>query len=207
MRAVVVDGAQEFCHVQPTPAVSHCDLYLAGSHKWLGGYHPLGFAFYGRGRSRSRIDTILAEMVAASDLDDPLLQFASRLEAGMQRPLSETVNLASLFAAHGAAADAHRTRHALEARLGNSDAASAVASEAGWEPFRPSPELRSGILLIRARPGTLRNRDQDQLRVGLGEAGVAATVYGGGIVRLSMPAADWQPDELKLLRRALTLCA
>lgn len=60
VRAVVVDGAQEFAQFPDPAAAGVCDLYLAGSHKWLSGYHPLGIAFYGRRRSRGRVDTMLA---------------------------------------------------------------------------------------------------------------------------------------------------
>src|SRR5207245_2853810 len=34
-RFVVVDGAQEFCHVPLDLRNDYCDLYLAGCHKWL----------------------------------------------------------------------------------------------------------------------------------------------------------------------------
>ncbi|HEX4614248.1 MAG TPA: aminotransferase class V-fold PLP-dependent enzyme [Urbifossiella sp.] len=44
---VVVDGAQEFCHTPGRLGAEYCDLYLAGSHKWLGAHHPMGLGFYG----------------------------------------------------------------------------------------------------------------------------------------------------------------
>ena len=42
---VVVDGAQDFCHVGSDLRDDCADLYLAGAHKWLGSFHPLGLAF------------------------------------------------------------------------------------------------------------------------------------------------------------------
>lgn len=203
VRAVVVDGAQDFCQVLPTPAVTHCDLYLAGSHKWLGAHHPLGIAFYGRPRSRSRVETVLAETLAAGDLDDPLLKFSSRLEAGTRGPVSETVNLAPLFAAQGAASDVPRPASPLDVRLESLRRAAGVATAAGWTPLLPTSDLRSGILLVRPERATARERNPDGLRAALREADVVATVYGGGVVRLSMPAAGWRPGELEHLGRAL----
>jgi selenocysteine lyase/cysteine desulfurase len=207
VRAVVVDGAQDFCQVRPTPAAMHCDFYLAGSHKWLGGYHPLGIGFYGRDRSRGRVETLLAGMIAAGELDDPLLQFSARLESGTRGPLSETVNLAALFAAQGAAADACPHAGVLDVRLENLRLASEAVAEAGWSPLLPSPGLRSGILLARPERGLACPRDPDELRTALRAEGIAATVYGGGIVRLSMPAISWQSCELEHLRHALAQVA
>lgn len=43
----VIDGAQDFCHLLANLGDEYCDLYLAGAHKWLGAYHPLGLAFTG----------------------------------------------------------------------------------------------------------------------------------------------------------------
>lgn len=207
VRAVVIDGAQDFCQVRPTPAAGRGDLYIAGTHKWLGGYHPLGVGFYGRERSRGRVETVLAEMLAAGDLDDPLLKFTAQLEAGARGPVSETVNLAALFAAQGAAADARRSACALDTRLENVRLAAGAVAEAGWRTLLPSPDLRAGILLAQPGNAACRPRDPDDLRAALREFGIAATAYGGGVVRLSMPAACWRPGELDRLRRSLARVA
>src|SRR5262249_37754229 len=55
---VVVDGAQAFCHTITDLNHARFDLYLAGSHKWLHAYHPLGLAFYGKPQSRQLIERI-----------------------------------------------------------------------------------------------------------------------------------------------------
>ena len=94
VRTVVVDGAQEYCHLPSLLESEICDLYLAGSHKWLRGYHPLGMAFYGRKQSRGRVESVLAYGVRSGEIDDPLLRFTARLEAATRGQLSETVNLA-----------------------------------------------------------------------------------------------------------------
>jgi selenocysteine lyase/cysteine desulfurase len=80
VRFVVLDGAQDFCHVSADLRNEYCDLYLAGSHKWLRAYHPMGLGFYGHRRSRSYIETVLAHLLGNGELDDPLLSFSGQLE-------------------------------------------------------------------------------------------------------------------------------
>jgi hypothetical protein len=207
VRAVVVDGAQEFCHLGPSLGAGYCDLYLAGSHKWLGGYHPLGIAFYGRARSRGRVEAILTHMLDCGELDDPLLRFTSRLEAGAREVAGETVNLTPLFSAQGAGQDALAAEDPRSMRLASVSPAAEAAGAAGWPPLLPCPDLRSGILLARAERLVARGRDPELLRAALRDAGVAATAYGGGLVRLSMPATGWRPGELEHLRFALARVA
>ncbi len=207
VRAVVVDGAQEFCHFPVSLGTDVCDLYLAGSHKWLCGYHPLGIAFYGRRRSRSRVETILTSDITAGEIDDPLLQFTTRLEDGGGDRLSETVNLAPLFSTQGAIAGAAQHAGFLSARLRNLEATTTAVLDCGWKPLLPAPELRSGILLLRAEREAVRRGLPDVLRASLRDGGVAATTYPGGLVRLSMPDADWRPGELDHLRQSLRTVA
>lgn len=180
-------------------------MYLAGSHKWLGGHQPLSLAFYGRRRSRERVETVLGHMTDSGDLDDPLLRFASRLEAGVRDPLTETVNLTSLFTAQGAAGDHPTGQDSFATRLSNLDAASNAAAECGWRPLLPSPGLRSGILLLQAESKTTRREDPETTRASLRGGGVAATTYPGGLIRLSMPSAVLQRGHLDTLSEALRL--
>ncbi|MEO2090000.1 MAG: aminotransferase class V-fold PLP-dependent enzyme [Gemmataceae bacterium] len=207
VRVVVVDAAQEFCHV-PLPLLTvSCDLYLAGAHKWLRGYHPLGVAFYGRRQSCGRVRTVLAQAVRSGEIDDPLLRFTARLESGTDEHLSETVNLAPLFSTTGALADANDSAGAWSNRLRNREAAAATLLAVGWEPVLPDREFRSGILLVRAERPTIQAADSDSLRAALRVAGIAATTYPGGLVRLSMPSDSWRPGELDHLGRAFKLIA
>jgi hypothetical protein len=142
-------------------------------------------------------------MTASGDLDDPLLRFSSWLEAGAREAAGETVNLAPLFSAQGAAGDALTTGCSRAACLASLPAAADAAGGAGWRPLLPRPDLRSGILLVRAERAAARDTDPEVLRAALRDAGVAATAYPGGVVRLSMPAAGWGPGELDHLRAAL----
>ena len=203
VRVAVVDGAQEFCQFPPASGGEYCDLYLAGSHKWLCGYHPLSLAFYGRGRSRERVETILGDMTARGDLDDPLLRLATRLESGGRDPLAETVNLTPLFAAQGAVSDRPREGDTLGVRLANLVVAGNVAEECGWKPVLPAPGLRSGILLLQARSQAVRSEDPETTRAALRSRGVAATTYPDGLLRLSMPSTGFLQGELDALAEAL----
>ena len=207
VRGVVIDGAQEFCHLPSVLASGCCDIYLTGSHKWLCGYHPLGIAYYGRERSRECVETLLAHMMASGEIDDPLLRFTARLETGAVERLSETVNLSPLFSAQGAVADARGSVNLSRVRKYNFQSAADIAAEAGWKPFLPCSELRSGILLLHAERPSVRNIDPEILRTELRDSGIAATVYPDGLIRLSMPPADWRPGELEHLRRTLSLIA
>lgn len=207
VRTVVVDGAQEFCHVPHSLRFETCDLYLAGAHKWLRGYHPLGMAFYGRRQSRGRVRTVLSHGLRSGEIDDPLLRFTVRLESGIDEHVSETVNLTPLFSTNGALADASHTAGAWTTRMRNLEAVAAALLGVGWEPMLADREFRSGILLVRAERPKVQAADSDSLRAALREAGVAATTYPGGLVRLSMPSDSWQPGELAQLRRAFKLLA
>lgn len=207
VRIVVVDAAQEFCHVPHSLRPESCDLYLAGAHKWLRGYHPLGMAFYGRRQSRGRVQTVLAHGVRSGEIDDPLLRFTARLESGTDEHVSETVNLTPLFSTNGALADAGNSAGAWRTRMRNLEAAAATLFGVGWKPLLAAREFRSGILLVRAERPKIQAADSDSLRAALREAGIAATTYPGGLARLSMPSDSWQPGELEHLGRAFKLLA
>lgn len=202
--AVAVDGAQDFCHTPGRLEAEYCDLYLTGCHKWLSAHHPMGLAFYGRRRSRGVIDTILSRMRVSGDLDDPLLRFSGQLETGTLDGVTETVNLLPLFSARAAVEDTG-TADAFCRRSENLSAAAAAAWNAGWHPLLPDESLRSGILLLRAERAEVRAVCPDSLRTALRDSGVAASVYGDGVIRLSMPSAPFESGELDCLGRALRL--
>ena len=154
LRFVVIDGAQDFCHVSADLSNEYCDLYLASCHKWLQGYHPMGLGFYGRRRTRSMIETVLGQMLASGDLDDPLLRFTAQLERSALDGETETLNLMPLFTSQGAAADALERTSWPPALLGmrqkNLAQAAFVAASCGWHPLLPAEPFRTGILLLEA---------------------------------------------------------
>ncbi len=209
VRFVVVDGAQDFCHVGLDLKHGYSDLYLAGCHKWLAAYQPMGLGFYGRRRSEAFIERVLEDMLLSGDLDDPLLRFSQELETNEPSGFGETVNLASLFACQGAVSDALRGGEpaSLATRLRNLDAVASVAKCAGWSPLLPAQELRSGILLLQAERPKIQAASPASIRSTLADAGVALTAYERGIVRLSMPADVLPSQSLDQLRHALQLAA
>lgn len=203
---VAADGAQDFCHVGPDLGRDYCDLYLAGCHKWLGAYHPMGLAFYGRRRTRTLVETTLAGLSEAGELDDPLLRFSGQLESGHLDGVSETVSLAGLFSCQAAADDVADGGLAVDGssvRAGNHQAVADLASAAGWQPVLPDAGLRSGILLLRPEREHLAETNGDALRSRFLDLGVALTAYDGGVVRLSLPGQPLGPDEIAIVRSAL----
>lgn len=203
----VVDGAQDFRHVSSDLADDCCDLYLAGCHKWLGAYHPLGLAFYGRRRSRLMIETVLAECLEKWEIDDPLLRFVEGVCSGTKQNGGETVNLATLFSCQGAVSDSASIETiaggSLAVRLQNAECVAERAAAAGWIPLQPHPTLRSGILLLQAERERTRRRSPEMLREAFYEHGTALTTYEDGVIRLSMPASPLRSDELELIIAAL----
>jgi hypothetical protein len=137
--------------------------------------------------------------------DDPLLSLAPRLEAGALDGAGETVNLAPLFACQGAAADAANADRT--ARTRNLDRLTGLAVGTGWRPLSPEPAFRSGILLLQAERPAVRRADPAALRAAFQDHGTALTAYGGGLIRLSMPDAGWQEQELDALRSTLRATA
>jgi hypothetical protein len=205
-RFVVVDGAQEFCHVPAELRNDYCDLYLAGCHKWLQAYLPMGLAFFGRKRSRFAIEGRLNQLLAAGELDDPLLRFSTQIELDALDGCTETVSLGCLFTCQGAVDDALESRlpsSSFPRRLASLESAAAVAAESDWEPLHPQARFRTGILLLRAARGQTHNAQANELRCVFSDHGVALTAYERGIFRLSMPADGWQPGELDHLRAVL----
>jgi hypothetical protein len=207
LRVVVVDGAQEFCHVDAGLSGEYCDLYLASSHKWLGAHHPLGLGFYGRRRSVPVIETLLSHLLATGEVDDPLLRFTGQLESNAFDGTSETVNLTPLFSCQGAVSDALNSPSPLagrlEDRLENLESTAKAAATVGWSPLLADPALRSGILLLRAEHAATRTAVPGMLRDAFGREGIALTAYDGGFVRVSMPEKSWRAGHLECLTAAL----
>lgn len=206
LKFVVVDGSQAFCHTKINLRNAGIDLYLAGSHKWLGGFHPLGIAFYGKKSSTRFIETIRDRMLRLGDLDDPLLRFTERLERDKLDGFTETVNLAPLLACGGAVHDARRrisTLDDLTNQLRNSHAITEAINTLHWRPALPAKPFQSGILILESRRKHLRNTHAAVLRRSFQREGLAVTTYDGGAVRLSMPKNLLVPNELRKIHSAL----
>jgi hypothetical protein len=204
---VVIDGAQGFCHAEAELDVGYCDFFLAGCHKWLRAYHPMGLGFCGRESSRSIVKSVCSEMMEAGELEDPLLHFTSWMEAGTRKRFTETVSLAPLFSCAGAANEVlDRSTTAsghFSGLLSTARKLNEISLGTGWTPVVPHEELRSGILLLRKEASSSTTASPEEVRGQFQKCGVALTAYENGAIRLSAPPEGWHAENGELLRLAL----
>jgi len=208
---VVVDAAQAVNHIPLRSTAPHCDFLVAGCHKWLRAYHPMGLGFCCRPEADSIVGEVSREMTERGQLDDPLLQFTWELETGRCETFSETVNLAPLFTAAAAVSRIWQSplgrNQAFDRQLANTDRVEEVTDGTGWQPVRPESSMRSGILLLQAKRRETRSAPPDALRFTFRSRGLAVSAYVGGLIRTSFLADTLPSPRLRLLRSALQRCA
>jgi len=102
LRFVFIDAAQAFCQVPIAECFDAADFVVAGAHKWLHAYLPMGIGFFGRRRSRRLIDHRLRLLRRRGRTNDPLLDFTEQLESDDLDSHFETANLAPVLTAAGA---------------------------------------------------------------------------------------------------------
>jgi hypothetical protein len=203
-RFVVVDGAQALNHVPLGLADEYCDLLLAGCHKWLRAYHPLGLAFCCRQSTERLIASTLAETQARGEIDDPMLTFTNQLETNSTERYSETVNLLPMFTAAAAVRrmlySAKAKREELALQMTNANNVADRAAKTSWHTIRPTLPMQSGVLLLESK---VSQAPANIARQRFFAAGVALTTYDGGVLRTSLP--DWPllATDLKWLQWAL----
>jgi selenocysteine lyase/cysteine desulfurase len=187
-RFVLVDGAQAIGHLPIIDVHEICDVFIAGAHKWVRAGQPLGFAIYGRRRSREWLSRCFGGTGHQRPVDDSLSCFVASLTT--HTPLdqfSETVNVSPLLSCRAALTDLPQSSTQRQVqwkcRNENRDRVSQLASELGWCPLTRSDEYGSGIVTI--HNGWIRNARR--LRERLTIRGIAVSCYEGGIMRLSMP--------------------
>ena len=207
IRFVVVDGAQAIGHVPLQLAESGCDMLLAGCHKWLRAYNPMGVAFYGHPRTAQSLDTTLRRWLKSRRIDDPLLRISQELEGERLSRYGETVNLLPLFTAQGAVNDALRHTARLDLiriqQTANADRLFELASDTHWTAVQTAECLRSGICLLQASRRDCVELSPERMRMAFHELGLAVTTYRSGLVRLSMPTAPWTEEEQQRLAACL----
>ena len=206
LRFVAVDGAQAVGHVPCDLGRMPCDAYLAGCHKWLGAGQTLAFLVCPRSRSRGLIDAVLAEMVNAGEVDDPLLLLFMELEGGAPMPSGGTADLACLFSGSAALAEAARWENVgrFPVLRANAERVEALARGTGWQPMPVHSQLGTGIQLLETVREETRRIPADCVRREFQERGIALTAFSGGILRLSMPGDPIGPGSLAALGRALS---
>ena len=208
IRFVVVDGAQAFCHVPNDLCRGSCDLFIAGCHKWLRAYQPMGLAFYAREKTRDYIERTAETMIRGFEIDDPLIRFSRQLETGSTDGYTETVNISPLFSCCGAlddsASKAREQQQILRSRHTNADVISDAAMQTGWEPVRPAAEMQTGILLLQSQRRSIRQAERDVLRATFQErCGMTLTAYDDGLIRLSMPDRPFAGSDVDQIRKSL----
>ncbi len=206
LRFVVVDAAQAFAHVPIGDCLSVADFTIAGCHKWLRGYFPLGIASFGQPSTRDIIHRTASDMLRTAELDDGLLRFCRQLSNTKLDGYSETVNLGHLFSCCGAVADALSTSaspsDSLRQQAANADLVTDVVRDTDWQLVAPHQGLRSGILLLQHRDRSTQTTKSDDIRRLFQLHGVIVTAYDGSLVRLSMPKYPLLQSELRQLRQA-----
>jgi selenocysteine lyase/cysteine desulfurase len=194
----VLDGAQAIGHVTLDFGLEHCDLLLAGCHKWLRSHHPLGFAISFRRRSRKLIRLAMESMAKSWEADDPLLTFSMQIESDDEHRFSETLNLTGLFSGRAALAEnyAQFAANQFGVLMENRHALEQAAEGTTWQPLLPHPSLRSGIMLFQAKDSKTKKLPPAEVREKFLAHGVALSSYDHGLVRVSLPQTKLSPAEL-----------
>lgn len=188
LRFVMLDAAQAFCHVAFDDAFAHADFIVAGCHKWMGGYLPLGVAFFGQRRSRELIER-RARREVVSGQGDALCQFVEHLDAGSLDGHTQTVSLPALFTAAGAVRDQHRLRNVQSAsHVHMENHMSILPSVAvAFRQLPVAPEFRTRVAVVRHVGRNPHSLSADCVRRLWLNAGCIVTGYQGGLARLSFP--------------------
>lgn len=191
IRFVAVDGAQAIGHLPLGELSDVCDLLVAGCHKWLRAYLPMGLAFVARPRSSHFIEQTVTAALRSRRIDDPLLRFVRQIEAENTDGYSETTNISSLLSCVGALADMEQSTSTVDERkmIRNSNAQRIfeVIRRTQWTPLLPDAGLRSGVVLLQSRRYAVRQAATEAIRDAFQVAGVSLSSYEVGLIRLSMP--------------------
>ena len=207
LQFVVTDAAQALGHVPLAADLQASDLVLAGSHKWLGGYLPLGLAFLSNRRSCDGVIATCQRMQDNEEIDDPLLDFLLRLESDTLRQHTETVNLSPLLTCCGALesfqAPDQQVDVTLRHQLANAHEVRIQSESLGWQPLLAASDQHTGIVSLICETPNLQSLPAETLRLCLRQLGITATTYPGGIVRLSMPRTRFASGDIAVIRTAL----
>jgi len=186
LRFVMLDAAQAFCHVAFSDVYAYADFIVAGCHKWMGGYLPLGVAFFGQRQSRELIERRVRRQLKLEN-GDALCSFVEHLDRDSLNGHSQTVSLPALFTAAGAVQDQQRLRH-LQTPSGirmKNPISMLPNVEFDFRQLRVAPEFQSRVAIVRhvgTNPHTLSANCVRRLWL---SAGCIVTGYQGGLARLA----------------------
>ena len=188
VRFSILDAAQALNHIDLQDVAQAVDFTIAGTHKWLRAFEPMGVGFFSKQGSRGFIRSTITRQLAADCLSDPLLRFTE--SEGMA---SETVNLQPLFAASGALSDSLATQNKQSEFNACRSKIIEISRGTGWTPLIPHPELASRIVLTQKKQfshwavGTIRKFMMNSR--------VAVSDFGLGQCRISTPVRFSNFDE------------
>lgn len=203
LRFVVIDGAQAIQHVPLQLEADYCDFLIAGSHKWLRAFTPMGIGLFGHPRSADYIRDALARWLSQGLLDDPLLQFTNELQSGRNKAYGETVSVSPLITANGAIMDALSQPGGDDSAVASNRIFIREVANDNWDALLPCDEFASRIMLLRAKRERDRRVPPDELRRRFVNSGIALSTYRGGMVRLSLPDSRFDADQQHTIQTAL----
>jgi len=207
VRFVVTDAAQALGHIPLAATLGASDFVLAGCHKWLRGFQPMGLGFLKARQTLEKGPATRREMLAPGMLTDPLLSFTAELEGAPACRFGETVQVGPMFSCLGAVHDRlNRGRHPAaqhRAQLENAHHLQGLLDRRYWRPVLPHHAFRSGIMLLRQETAAGHTLPAKELRRWFHQRHMAVTTYDSGLVRLSMPQRRFTPQELRLLMSTL----
>ncbi|HQX49195.1 MAG TPA: aminotransferase class V-fold PLP-dependent enzyme [Planctomycetaceae bacterium] len=211
LRFVMVDGAQAFCHVPLAEVLESCDVLIAGCHKWLGGYLPMGIAVAGNALTAEQFRCV-AESEAVDAFSDPLMHLTEHLRSNRVNRYSETVNvvpmltanatLAAQTSASATAAGCDRVKEPLEIRRRNARQLGAIMDDTLWKPIHVDDSVGSAIVLAQSIEPSLTLPEPEYLQSMFRQHGISLSAYSDGLLRFSLPATILQQHDMELISQA-----
>ncbi len=187
---MVIDGAQALHHRPISLRRLDCDLYLTGTQKWLGAFHPLRIALTGRAATTPFIQEVARHRLATFPEQDSLHAFCQSLApSGTASAVGETVNVTALFTAYGAleaTSDAAALTRDWHVRRRNAQSFRNLLADSPLHVVPVAPELRSGIVLVDIQH--FAPCAASDLRSAFHQAHLNVSIFDNRWVRLSMPA-------------------
>ena len=200
----VIDGAQALHQRTVDLTKLPCDLYLAGTQKWFGAFHPLRLVFVGRERNMSSVNDV-ARSHLVSNYADELFRFHEEVKSSKYPPFGTTVNVSPLICAAGALKQAKQQTKAhhdhWQVLRTNAEMFVQWTAASRWQSLKVHSSLGSGIVHLLAMEEAI---SQGRLRRDLAKHGVVATAYDDGSLRFSMPRSYLSLQQLSLVSHALS---
>ena len=204
LRLAVVDAAQAYNHVSLDETIRACDVVIAGCHKWLNAFTPMGVGFFGRTGSCDYIRDSVCRWKRQGRIDDPLMQFADELELNQPRQFGETVSISPLLTSNGAAVEALEKQVSRDIIESNVDSLTSIAESHRWRTLVSDPALSSRIMLMQSGQLEVQKLSSESLRRRFLDRGIALSSYAKGIIRVALPTRCLTKNDLVRLDHTLS---